>query len=145
MTCPRGGIFHFATEDSPDGCVRSVDLDADGNFTCPPCKKEQEDEVAQNVGRAAAAELQEDAAVAAGFVEVVPAEEIAAATVDGAAGPTTNRRLAEARIARCLPTHASAFRSWCTPDEVSDIRAARRRAKRGGVRISAEYVPLLNQ
>lgn len=144
-TCPRGGIFHFATMESPDGCIRDVDLDAEGHFTCPPCKKEQEDEAAQLLNQAAAAELQEDAAIAVGFVEAVPIEELVAVASNGGAAPAINRRLAEARIVRGLPTHATAFRSWCTPDEVSDLRAARKRAKRGGVRISAEYVPLLEQ
>lgn len=147
-TCPRGGVFHFATDESPGGCVRDADLDADGNFTCPSCLKELEDEDARYAGIAAADDLQEDAVVAAGFVEVAPAADVNAMAVDcgSESGPSAiSLRLADARLARGLPTHATAFRSWCTPDEVSDLRAARKRAKRGGVRISAEYIPLLNQ
>lgn len=137
-TCPRGGVFHLATVESPEGCVQQVDLDAEGNYTCLSCKAEEMEEAVR-------ADLQDDAAVAASFVAVTSADVRDEADAGDLNVLGLNRRLADARAARSLPTHATAFRSWCTPTEVSDLRAARNRAKRGGIRISGEYVPLLEQ
>ena len=144
-TCLRGGVFHLATLESPDGCVAQSELDIDNSYTCAPCKMEQDEEECT-----AGMELQEDAAVFEAPVADDSSSELAAeaggATPgDKSAGTNVHRRLADARTARCLPTHATAFRSWCTPDEFSDLKAARARARRGGLRISAEYVPFLQK
>jgi hypothetical protein len=149
--CLQGGVFHLATSDNPDGCVPQSDLDVDNSYTCTSCRRER-----QEHERVAAALPQEDAVVASNFDDPASndAEDARSVAGDGASSaagsaltePTLRgRQLAAARTSRGLPTHATAFKSWCTPPEFSSLRSARARSKRGGVRISAEYIPFLKE
>ena len=143
-TCLRGGVFHLATPDSPHGCVQQSDLELDSTYTCPPCKKDMREEQLQQDDLAVAAELRDDAALAAGFND--PAAAYGEGDVGAAAADSSiPSLLVAARSLRGLPTHAAAFRSWCTPEQFSDHRAALARSKRGGVRISRTYVAFLER
>ena len=149
MTCLRGGVFHLATPDSPHGCVQQSDLELDSTYTCLPCKNEVREEELQKGDLAVAAELRNDATVAAGFNDPAAAsgenEAGVVAADDAASASPGPSLLVAARPSRGIPSHATAFVSWLTPDQFSDHRAALARSKRGGFRISRTYVPFLEK
>ena len=140
--CLKGGLFHLATPESPYGCIPHTELDVDETYTCASCKKELHDAHLEEVV------LRDDAAVTAGFSDDAVAQDsevLDSVSATDAAISSLPTCLAAARTERGIPNFFTGFRSWCTAYEFSNITAARARAKRGGVRISAEFIPLLKR